>query len=240
MKDKKAATIISSIIRAERKRQSFRIQKMVTKPQSEAGGLSHILITDDTTVRRIENKTEMHDLLYERNITHFSQAQNTPCVKGELANILEHDGVTKTSRDILDRKTNNRIPDHLQEICNELGRTRLPQSKHMPFKAMISGLQKWRESTTTSPSGKHLGIYRTLVKAMNKEYYHTNPTDKESNENSQQEKIAVTALSIQHKLINLAIRYTHTFKRWKRIDNFFIEKIPGKSTNRKTPGNPHL
>jgi hypothetical protein len=227
LKDNKAAKIISSIIKSERKRQGFRIQKALTKPQSEAGGLSHILITDDTKVTRIENKTEMHTLLYNRNITHFSQAKNTPCVNGKMADILEHNGVTETSRAILDRVPTNNIPESMQEICKELERTRLPQSKHMPFKDMINGLKNWRESTTTSPSGKHLGIYKTLVKAMNKEYHHTNPTENEAKENCQQQKIAEIALSIQHKLINLAIRYTHTFQRWKRIDNFFIEKIPG-------------
>jgi hypothetical protein len=31
---------------------------------------------------------------------------------------------------------------------------------------MIQGLNKWRETTTTSPSGKHLGFYKALIAAM--------------------------------------------------------------------------
>jgi hypothetical protein len=181
LKDKKAAKIISSIIKSERKRQGWSIQKAITK-------------TDDTKVTRVENKTKMHTLLHKRNITHFKQAKNTPCVNGELADILEHDGVTETSRAILDRVPSDKIPDSLKDICQELERTRLPQSKHMPFKDMTNGLKNWRESTTTWPSGKHLGIYRALVKAMNKEYHHTNPTENEAKDNCQQQKITEIAL----------------------------------------------
>jgi hypothetical protein len=31
---------------------------------------------------------------------------------------------------------------------------------------MCTGFAKWRENTTTSPSGKHLDIFKALVKAM--------------------------------------------------------------------------
>jgi hypothetical protein len=35
----------------------------------------------------------------------------------------------------------------------------------MTIDDMCNGLLKWREQTTTSPSGKHLGIYKALAKA---------------------------------------------------------------------------
>jgi len=34
----------------------------------------------------------------------------------------------------------------------------------LDYKALLHGIQKWLEQTTTSPSGHHLGIYKTLGK----------------------------------------------------------------------------
>jgi hypothetical protein len=182
LNNKKASNIINSIMKAERTRQGLRIQKAITKPQSEAGGLSHILLKNNTNIIRIEDKTEMHTILHKRNITHFSQAKNTPCVNGPLATILAHNGVRKPSKDILERKATNKIPDNLMEICRELEQTRLPQSKHMPFKDMINGLR--------------IAIYWTLIKALNNEYHQTNRTESNKEENNQQQKASARELSI--------------------------------------------
>jgi hypothetical protein len=92
---------------------------------------------------------------------------------------------------------------------------------------MINGFHKWRENTTTSPSGKHLGIYRTLTKM-----YKSTPPQvghiKESQIHRKNYDTALLALKIQHLLINLAIQHNHTYDRWLVIHNFFLEKMPGQ------------
>jgi hypothetical protein len=94
----------------------------------------------------------------------------------------------------------------------------------MPFSSMIRGFSKWRESTTTSPSNKHLGIYRALVQYhLHYQRQKQNPTIDEN-----LSPTATKALQIQHLLINLAITHTHTLNRWKTVHNHFIEKIPGQ------------
>jgi hypothetical protein len=95
----------------------------------------------------------------------------------------------------------------------------------MSFSAMVRGLAKWRESTTTSPSGKHLGIYKALVTD------HLHVQQQQQKQKQAQPKptsISHIALQIQHLIINLAIKHTHTLSRWKTVHNFFIEKIPGQ------------
>jgi hypothetical protein len=88
---------------------------------------------------------------------------------------------------------------------------------------MINGFSKWRESTTTSPSNKHLGIYKALIRY----HHHTIQQARSPTLDSLLHPTALQALQIQHQLINLAIKHTHTLERWKVVHNFFLEKIPG-------------
>jgi hypothetical protein len=98
----------------------------------------------------------------------------------------------------------------------------------MSLESMIHGLSKWRESTSTSPSNKHLGLYKALI-----QHYHyttkqqTNQKEKNDSVLPQPPTISLTALKIQHQIINLAITHTHSLERWKDVHNFFIEKVPG-------------
>jgi hypothetical protein len=228
--DRKSARIVKRIRKAETRRRCLQIQKSITKPQSASGGLSHILIQNHNELQRIDDKETMHAVLHNRNIGHFSQAQHTPCVIGPVATLLEQNGVTDVSTDILERQhdTTN-LPTNIAELCTQLQRKRQTQSAHMPLASMIEGFSKWRESTTTSPSGKHLGIYRTLTRAYNN-YYDTPLLDTANGIQVAAytyKQTAMLALTIQWSLINLAIKHNHTYRRWLTIHNFFLEKIPG-------------
>jgi hypothetical protein len=83
---------------------------------------------------------------------------------------------------------------------------------------MCRGSLKWRESTTTSPSGKHLSIYQALIKTM---YSQSDPTSDSLSQT------AYECLLILHKLMVLAIQHCHTYKRWTTVHNFLLEKTPG-------------
>jgi hypothetical protein len=55
-------------------------------------------------------------------------------------------------------------------ILQELKQIRGTMSEYLPFDDMVHGFSKWREKTSTSPSGKHLGIYRILIKTSQGKY----------------------------------------------------------------------
>jgi len=70
-----------------------------------------------------------------------------------------------------------------------------------------------------SPSRRHLGIYKSLLKDL--------PTKEEQKQKTPVHK----GINVMHSifaLIKLAITHTHTFERWKKIWNMFIEKDPGQ------------
>jgi hypothetical protein len=205
--------------------------KQITHPRSSEGGITHILVTTPTVDTRIDNKKEVETTLHRRNIKHFSQAANTPCASGMLSELLEQNGVSKFTNDALEGKMMTYQDEMTQTIFEALKQKRQTMSDHMPFEDMVMGFTKWKERTTTSPSGKHLGIYKTLTKAHRGVY----ERGRESNNQQQDEEketetktIATRILHIQHKIMNLAIKHCHTLERWKIINNMFLEKIQGK------------
>jgi hypothetical protein len=84
---------------------------------------------------------------------------------------------------------------------------------------MCDGFSKWRENTTTSPSGKHLGIYRALVKVMKQNIL--TDTKVKYNYNYSNFKllapIAEQCLQIQFALKTMSVLHCHTFKRWQTV-----------------------
>jgi hypothetical protein len=60
----------------------------------------------------------------------------------------------------------NNILSTTTDVLNRIGN---PQTKHpmqhdlFTFESFTSAIKKWRESTSTSPSGRHLGHYKSLI-----------------------------------------------------------------------------
>jgi hypothetical protein len=164
-----------------------------------------------------------------RNTKHFAQAHNTPCASRELHQLLGDNGITETSREALKgRVRNTNITKESKNILKELKQIRETLPDIIPLTDITNGFLKWREKTETSPSGKHLGIYRTIIKwytgkyKQNKTHQSTRKMEKEKQTNNEKAKLAV---NIQHNIMNMAIKHCYTYQRWKKIHNFFIEKF---------------
>jgi hypothetical protein len=228
---KKQAAAIATIKKAERRQNCFRKFHIFTKPPRSAGGIAYTIRSNpDGTTTRIQDPTELAHTLSQRNRKHFAQAHGTPFTVPPLSTSLNFSGVTSTGHHILNgnhtiANTNNK---YVNAILAELTQVRDTLPHEISLNAMITGFSKWRETTTTSPSGKHLGIYKSLIQYHRHiERQSTKQTPRERTSLDNGLNIALTALHIQHKIINLAIRHTHTLHRWTTVHNFFIEKIPG-------------
>ena len=80
-------------------------------------------------------------------------------------------------------------------------------------------MKAWRESTTTSLSGRHLGHYKLLITTINR------LLDEEEQERLQQ--IQQHIMSCYIGVINYAIKHHYSLKRWRTIMNNMIYKEPG-------------
>lgn len=157
---------LKSIRRQEQLSKTYRAIRVINKPHLMQGGLSHILVTNsDGSLKQIDDAEEMNQALFERNRKHFAQAEGTPCTKPPLSEMLGYDGLTPIAHQILKGTVPSVESMSVQLLLNELNDQPPTISSNYDFEDMISGFANWKEQTTTSPSGKHLGIYKTLVKA---------------------------------------------------------------------------
>jgi hypothetical protein len=146
---------------------------------------------------------------------HFNQASGTPFTKGTLYNTFGYSGVNENTQLLLNNNLNLQSESkEMQTFLQQFKRAREPLTHTFPTTDIIQGFHKWKEKTTTSPSGLHLGIYKSIIKSMTSQ-------DKELS------NTAVNTMEIISRLIQLAIRECHTFQRWQTIHNFTIEKIQG-------------
>jgi hypothetical protein len=177
---------------------------------------------------RIQGNEILDPTLLHHNIDHFAQAKGSPFTISPLLEFIGEDGCSYAAMDVLNGNVPDSIDKYSTMILQQMTKKREPVSLIFTFQDMCTGLRKWREQTTISPSNKHLGIYKSLLNAIKYNIYTTNETD---NQILYSSKINIPttelALQIQHTLMTLAIQHCHTFNRWKILDNFMLEKIPG-------------
>ncbi|KAI2495792.1 hypothetical protein MHU86_18720 [Fragilaria crotonensis] len=91
-----------------------------------------------------------------------------------------------------------------------------------------SKLKLWSESTTTSPSGMHLGHYKALIA---RHTYSSDAADedlspefRDKRDNLNYRQQALRRLRLE--LINYSLERGYSFKRWKKVVNTMLFKDP--------------
>jgi len=109
-------------------------------------------------------------MLLEYSHTHFATAQGTPFTVDLLHHLLQYDGITPLGNQILKGRADlNALPidDATRALLANLRNKTKPYADHehpLIYEELQNGITKWAEKTTTSPSGRHLGIYKSLQK----------------------------------------------------------------------------
>jgi len=91
-------------------------------------------------------------------------------------------------------------------------------SHPIEFEALMKGFKKWLERTTTSPSGRHLGVYKSLLKDF--------PL-KDPPPDLLPRTYGIDVMRCVFRLLQLALRHVHVYERWKTVWNRYLEKKPG-------------
>jgi hypothetical protein len=76
----------------------------------------------------------------------------------------------------------------------------------------------WPEKTWTSPSGRHLGHYRSLLQLEM-------PKDPQAPKAEKSQ--AALVLTSHSKMINLALKHGKSYKQWQKVLTVLLEKEPG-------------
>ena len=177
-----------------------------------------LVVENETGTRTIHDQQQINDLLLARNAKHLSQADGTPFTVEPLTSLLGRFGTNNNSTKLLDGELNIdeiRTTDATKTILRKL--KRVEQAGHVPShispEDIRTGYKTWRESTSTSPSGLHLGHDKALFRFESK----GNPDDPKK-------MLSNRVFAIKANLINLAVQYGHVYKRWTTVVNAMIEK----------------
>ena len=218
-KDPKSAKRIRNILRSESNRLIFHRFRRAIKGDS-GGAISSLDYPSGDNWLSTRDPSLMTELLIARNQKHFSQADSSPFATTPLTEYFGPNGTNEQSRQVLEGlfpigaiETTPSTKSFLRRLASLRKLTKLH-----PFDSSITGedLQKgysvWRESTTTSPSGRHLGFDKAALASPS-------PPDGPP--------LHFRWFNIKSHFINLCLRHNLTLDRWKRVDTMMINKKPG-------------
>ncbi len=149
------------------------------------------------------------------NHQHFQQAKHTPFGSGTLASLIGSSGLTEACTSILDgtftSQHNLSEFKELKQFIIDLAtphklRNALPINTELTVEEYSTAISRWRKSTTTSPSGRHLGIYRATLNLGN-------------------------VKSDMCELLNIVSRVGLAPQRWQHAVSALIERIRANQTS---------
>jgi hypothetical protein len=175
-KDRAHARILRQMIGKERKKHMFRKLKQL-RNSGGATGVTRIEVPVQadqdpkqcTEWSSVDIPSEVLAHLQTRNRKHFGQAHGTPFTVPPLFDDLGFCGDTPAADDILEgRYDYDKIQDPatrllLQQLVQIQSLTDQSTCATISMEEFQSKLRVWRESTSTSPSGQHLGHFKYLL-----------------------------------------------------------------------------
>ena len=255
--DKRHAVVLRRIRRAEAIKQLFDKIKFARSSSTTRRGVTMIEIpvhdgADPKTCtewQTIDVPTSIVQHLQLRNQKHFSQASGTPFTTDPLTSDLGFLGNTIYADDILDGIYDTHpLQEHVRLLIDHMHMTyemaNLTTHSTITQNEFEEKLKVWRETTTTSPSGLHLGHFKSLI-ARHKYSLVTDedppdqPTQRrdEDGAHNPEENLAEKKRELDHmqqsllklhlQLINYALERGYSYRRWQTIVNTMLFKDPG-------------
>jgi hypothetical protein len=211
---------IKSLLRREKTRNDFQKLRQVFKPKNTSG-LSTIEIQDPENPDNwilITIPTIIETELIKRNIIHFGQANESILASPSIQSLLGYEGTNLVAQNLIFNQVwpeeFNDLPKYVKEILLKLGDGQ--QLKQIPnnitFEEFCNGFKVWRERTTTSPSGRHLGHYKLLLRLQ--------IFDKEDNDIN----LSMKLMHLYYKITAISAYLGTPLKRWKNVSTCMIQK----------------
>ena len=228
---RRKAKIVQKTVDGEIIRSHFQDLRRVVKP-NQTHGLTKILVPrlgdrqvpPEDTYRMLQDsepesifwetvveREEMERHLIHYNRESFRAAAESPCGNGVLFDALTFSSLSPASSDLLAGEFPSDWHGDDDIMREFLASFTIPPSVHkageipsdISEEDIVKGFSSWRESTSTSPSGRHLGHYKSMI----------------------QEPLLLQCLV---KFMNIAIQSGISIQRWSNAVTVLIEKDPGQ------------
>jgi len=180
--------------------------------------------TDNNMWKEVNCPKEIEFLIRLRNQRHFGQAETdgTPFTTTAMKHKFNWNASTEEAELVLEGDyTDNDISDISQLMLDNMKRITAvdDQTPYVTQKEFAGKFRVWRESTSTSPSGRHLGHYKALVTTIDRSL--------KEKEREKYRSIQDELIECYVGLINYSIKHKYSLVRWKNIVNMMIYKEEG-------------
>ena len=182
----------------------------------------------------IDVPTAIVEQLQKRNQKHFGQAYGTPFTVSPLSDALQFTGDGPGALDILSGAwENSELSDSVQRLIQHLQVTddmaTTPCTDTITDEEFVGKMKVWKETTTTSPSGVHLGHYKALI---SRHAYSQVTDDNEETESDvpltdlrdELNHIQQAIRRLHLQMINYALSRGYSYLRWQKIANTILFK----------------
>ena len=161
--------------------------------------------TDINSWIRVTDKVTIEEMLIQWQVLHFTQANNTPFTSEFWVNELKKDNVSKSIIQGTYEPPKD-LPWEAQEVLKHMKRS--PKiveeiQAHSTFEEFRTFYKLATESTSSSPSGRHYGHYKTML---------------------QSEKRFLHAI---YDIMSVCVTHSVILDRWKPTITSLIEKVQG-------------
>jgi hypothetical protein len=153
-----------------------------------------------------------------RNIKHFGQASSTPFASAVLQQCFGYDGTNIIATNLIFHQQLppefHTQPPFVQELLQRLsdGQRLKSTPLDVTFEEYCKGFRVWRERTSTSPSGRHLGHYKLLLRLP--VYDTANPDI----------NISTRLLYLYYQVAMTAAHIGQPLARWCNVSTMMIQK----------------
>ena len=112
---------------------------------------------------RITDPNQVTEIIFNRNTKHFQGAHGTPFTTEPLATVYDWSATTPADAATLEGSPPEHENELVQLILNHSKRKIRSFQATITLGELIKRLRKWSEKTSTSPSCRHLGHYKSLL-----------------------------------------------------------------------------
>lgn len=230
--NKTRAQVLKTIRKAETMRRTHQVVRSTLSGRA-GRGLSSVIITNPETGEdeTVFDPADITTNIIARNMEHFHQADGTPFTTTELQAICKnpfemaikqlhnHTGYGNASFDAVISELSNRpaAPDPMLGLVDG--------------NDLTQKFRRWKESTSTSPSKRHLGLYRAILKAPNPHFQNDDDTESSvtrSTSSSDEEDHGAIFFNFLAQIINVCVNTGYVLSRWRKVASVMLEKIPNR------------
>jgi hypothetical protein len=188
------------------------ISSILVPLPKEGTEIEYLAITDGPTIER---------LILHRNIRHFRQAEFTPLATPEAIRKIGFGADTDRSEQLLegtDDPTDITDDEWSRYLITSMKR----HSKELDIKItkekMMDKYTRWKERTSTSPSGRHLGHFHALFRPLKA---------KDDEDRDRLEGKRTDIIELHANMLQTAYENEHVYQRWEYILTCMLGKDSG-------------